>query len=187
MKKLKKRNRLLQNTLAKESIIKTLNCILIVAAIFSCQPTTAQVAVPPPPPLPPPIDSIPAAILAEEFEFLKEAPMFPGCEDQLTDLAKKECAKEKMWTYIYANLEYPKEAIEKEIEGTVVLCVSINKEGRMDDLRIKKDIGAGCGKEAIRVVESLNKIIIKRGWTPGKARGDLVTYYILLPIMFELD
>ena len=60
-----------------------------------------------------------------------------------------------MREFIGKHKKYPKEALEKKIEGTVYLRYTINYKGKVIDAKILSSLGHGCDKEAIRVVKLL--------------------------------
>ncbi len=99
---------------------------------------------------------------------VNKMPSFPGGErDLMAFLAK--------------NIEYPTLAKEANIEGIVVLGFVVGKDGSINDINIMKDIGGGCGKEALRVVKNMPR------WTPGEANGHLVKVRFTLPVRFKLQ
>jgi TonB family protein len=57
--------------------------------------------------------------------------------------------------FIHDQLKYPKEALDKKIEGTVVLKAEINYRGEVIGTKIISGIGYGCDEEASRVVSLL--------------------------------
>ncbi len=59
--------------------------------------------------------------------------------------------------------------------------IVINKDGSVSDVVIMRDIGGGCGKEAVRVVKSMPK------WIPGEANGHAVKVRYTLPVRFKLE
>jgi protein TonB len=122
----------------------------------------------------------------EEETFIKaeEMPRFPGCEDKISLSQKEDCAKSKLLDFVYGNLVYPLEAQEKKIEGTVVLQFVIKEDGTIDDIRIVRDIGHGCGEAAKKVVESMMQL--PERWVPGRNRGNNVNCQFTLPIKFSL-
>jgi protein TonB len=73
--------------------------------------------------------------------------------------SQKETSDQKLINYIYTSLNYPDSARTNEIEGLVVVTFIIKKEGWIDINSIKalKDIGHGCGEEALRIVQSFNE------------------------------
>lgn len=132
----------------------------------------------PPPPPPPPAPE------EEVFKVVEQMPRFPGCEDQkLDDQVLNKCAREKMTEYIYANLVYPKIAKDNKIEGRAIIQAVINKKGKVENVRIVRDPGAGCGEAAKQVFEDMND---KMTWKPGKQRGRPVRVLITIPVKFEL-
>ncbi|MBR3939337.1 MAG: energy transducer TonB, partial [Bacteroidales bacterium] len=67
------------------------------------------------------------------------------------------------------------------ITGRVFLTFVVEKDGSIANARILRDIGGGCGQEALRVVKSMPK------WTPGEQRGRPVRVQFNLPVSFELQ
>ena len=92
-------------------------------------------------------------------------PQFPG-------------GLEAMEKYIKTNLRYPPEARKAHISGKVFLSFVVEKDGTLSDIKILRDIGEGCGKEAVRLVESMPR------WKPGKVDGKKVRTQFNLPITF---
>lgn len=131
------------------------------------------------------LGNAPTEVEDETFLIVEQMPRFPGCEDSnQTEHEKKLCADKKMLDFIYENLNYPNQARENQIEGTVVIQFVISKDGTIKNPVITKDIGGGCGEEAIRIVESMNNMRVK--WTPGFQRGRAVNVQFNLPIRFKL-
>jgi len=96
----------------------------------------------------------------EIFKVVEEMPRFPGCENIEGDNeTKRKCANEKMIQYIYQNLKYPPEARKNEVEGMVVIQFIVEESGVLNDIKVVRDIGANCGTEAIKVVESMNNML----------------------------
>lgn len=135
---------------------------------------------PPPPPPPPPEPEV-----EEIFKVVEQMPRFPGCEDLGSDEEKKQCAQKKLLEYIYANIKYPPIARENGVEGMVVVKFVVDKDGSISAPEVVRDIGAGCGDEALRVVRSMNDNNIK--WIPGKQRGRPVRVQFNLPVKFQLQ
>jgi protein TonB len=141
-----------------------------------------EVKAPPPPPPPPPPKEEPEEI----FKVVEQMPRFPGCEDiGGTNEEKLKCAEGKMLEYIYKNVKYPPIARENGIQGRVVVQFVVERDGTITDAKVARDIGAGCGEEALRVVKSMNSMGQK--WTPGKQRGKPVRVQFTLPVQFKLQ
>ena len=75
---------------------------------------------------------------------LEKQPMFPGGESAMME-------------YLSKNIQYPILARENGIQGTIVLSFLVGKDGSVSELQMIKDIGGGCGKEAMRVVRAMPK------------------------------
>jgi TonB family protein len=66
-------------------------------------------------------------------------PKFPGSAKDFKD-------------FIAGHLQYPREALELGIEGSVLVEYSINDNGDVVSPRVVKGIGHGCDEEAVRLV-----------------------------------
>lgn len=87
---------------------------------------------------------------------------------------------EAMTKFITDNLKYPQLALENAIEGRVYVTFVVDTDGTVKNVRVLRDIGGGCGREAVRVVEMMPK------WIPGKQRGKPVCSQFNLPVKFVL-
>ncbi len=111
-----------------------------------------------------------------------QMPRFPGCEDLGQDKkAIEQCAQKEMLEFIYKHIKYPTIARETTIQGTVVGSFVVEKDGSISDIEILRDIGGGCGKEVIKVVEKMPK------WVPGKQKGRKVRVRYRIPVKFRLE
>lgn len=139
--------------------------------------------------LPPPMPKAPPKKVVEAppfFKVVEQMPRFPGCEDMTASNAEKKiCADGKMLKFIYQNIKYPAIARENGVEGTCVVQFIIETDGSISDANVVRDIGAGCGDEALRVVELMNKMSEK--WTPGEQRGRKVRVQFNLPVKYKLQ
>jgi len=82
--------------------------------------------------------------------------------------------------YLQSNMKYPAEARENAIQGKVIVKFVVNEMGRVENAIVVRGIGAGCDKEALRVVNAM------KGWKPGMMHGKAVKVYYTLPITFRL-
>ena len=132
---------------------------------------------PPPPPddddfLSGTIENV-AVIIEEEideneiFTVVEEDPEFPG-------------GQEALMKYLAENITYPIQAKENNVTGRVWVSFVIEKDGSITNARVMRNIGAGCGEEAVRIVENMPR------WTPGKQRGKPVRVQYNLPVYFTL-
>ncbi|KWW31992.1 MAG: periplasmic protein TonB [bacterium P3] len=104
----------------------------------------------------------------EIFQVVEEDPEFPG-------------GMEALYKYLGESIKYPTLAKENNIEGKVYVTFVVEKDGSIANPRILRDIGGGCGQEAIRVVKSMPK------WKAGKQRGKNVRVQFNLPVSFKLN
>jgi len=83
--------------------------------------------------------------------------------------------------FVTDNLQYPTIESENGIEGTVVLNFVVEEDGSITNIEIRRDIGNGCGAEAMRLVRAMPK------WVPGQHKGRKVQVMYTLPVLFKLD
>jgi len=133
----------------------------------------------PTPPLPDPykqMEKEAPLIIAEVM------PRFPACEDQDLDRQEKyACANQELLKYISDNLKYPRLARENGIQGMVVVRFVVEKDSSISNIEVVRDIGGGCGKEAVRVLKTMPR------WVPGSQQGHPVRVQFNLPFRFRLQ
>jgi len=96
-------------------------------------------------------------------------PAYPGNEQAIAD-------------YIASKIEYPEQAIENNVEGTVHVQFVVDNEGAVSDVTtIGNKLGYGLEEEAISVVSKLS------GWEPGKVKGRNVKTRMTIPITYKLE
>lgn len=94
-------------------------------------------------------------------------PSFPGGDEALA-------------MFMMSNLKYPRIALETGIHGTVWVGFTVKKDGTISDIHVRKDIGGGCGDEAMRVASLMPK------WKPGMQRMRPVPVKMVMPVTFRL-
>ncbi len=102
------------------------------------------------------------------FIVVEQMPEFPGGEEAL-------------YQFLGSNLSYPDTAKEQNITGKVIVSFVVEKDGRITNAKVIKDIGGGCGAEALRVVNKMPR------WKPGKQKGKPVRVQFSLPFVFNLE
>ncbi len=118
------------------------------------------------------------------FQVVERMPVFPGCEDIIGRKEQKDCMDEKLKAYVKKELKYPEIAKENGVEGTVVVTFKIMDDGTFSDIKVLRDIGAGCGKEALRIIKKMN--VEELNWIPGIERGKSPDVQFNFPIKFKL-
>ncbi len=115
----------------------------------------------------------------EVFKVVEEMPRFPGCE-HLNENEKSDCSTEMLLAFVQSNINYPEAAKNNKVEGRVYVQFIVRKDGSVTDGKVVRDIGSGCGDEALRMINKMPK------WIPGKQRGQLVDVLFTLPVKYRL-
>ncbi len=109
-------------------------------------------------------------------------PYFPGCNDfEGHPEGKRRCSNDNLVGFISTTLQYPEEAKAQGIAGTVIVSFVVQKDGTIKDAFILKDIGGGCGEQALAVVDQMPL------WEPGVNNNKKVNVKLNLPIKFSFS
>ena len=129
---------------------------LIIGAVLLVLVTTASA------------QSVDTANHAEELLFVEYEvdPEFPG-------------GLQALHIFIEDNMQYPQMAAENCIGGRVYVQFEVDTDGTVLNPKILRDIGGGCGEEALRIVRLMPK------WKPGRFYGKVVKTTFNLPIFFD--
>ena len=100
------------------------------------------------------------------FVQVDEGPEFPG-------------GMEALQKFIEDNMQYPRIAAENNIYGKVYVTFVIDTDGTVLNPRLLRNIGGGCGAEAIRIVKMMPQ------WKPGMQKGKPVRVPYNLPVLFD--
>ena len=98
---------------------------------------------------------------------VEEMPVFPNGQAALL-------------RFLTTNLNYPPDAVQKNIQGQVVCQFTVNKDGSISDIEVVSGVNPSLDKEALRVLQMMPH------WTPGKRQGKTVKVRYTLPIDFRL-
>ena len=99
---------------------------------------------------------------------------------QLEEVAKPYFAKgENMGSYIAKNLQFPAEAKEREIQGTVRLSFLVETDGSVSNIVVVNSVGGGCDNEAIRLLQ-------ETVWIPAEKNGKYVRSTGMQDITFSI-
>ena len=106
---------------------------------------------------------------SDVFEITEVMPEFPGGE-------------KAMMAFISKNLKYPSGAIDKNIQGRVLVQFVVDKDGSINSISTinKPPIGYGVEEAAMDVIRRMPK------WKPGTQRGVPVAVRFRIPIMFRI-
>lgn len=81
--------------------------------------------------------------------------------------------------YIKNHLRYPQIAKDNDLTGEVIVSFFVEPDGTLTDIKVKRDIGGGCGAEAVRLVKSMPK------WKPGKNQVERKPYTLIVPFFLK--
>jgi TonB family protein len=87
------------------------------------------------------------------YENADVMPEFPG-------------GKEAMTAWIAGNIKYPAAAKKSGVKGVVTVTAVVEKNGSLTEVKVKKDIGGGCGDEAVRMIKMMPT------WIPGLIKNE---------------
>ena len=102
------------------------------------------------------------------FDVVEVMPQFPGGAPALMQ-------------YLSQNIRYPKEAMESETQGRVIVTFVVCKDGSICDAKVVKSVSPALDAEGLRVISSMPN------WTPGTQSGKPVNVKYTVPISFRLD
>jgi periplasmic protein TonB len=83
--------------------------------------------------------------------------------------------------WVLEHTSYPQEASEAGIFGKVIVQFSVNREGRVCDVKVTRSVHPSLDAEAIRVINESPK------WKPAKQSGNAVKQNFTIPIQFSLQ
>ena len=89
---------------------------------------------------------------------------------------------QKGWAaYLNSNLEYPKKAVRKRIQGTVVIQFIVEKDGKVSNVEVAQSVDPLLDNEALRLIQQ------SPNWKPAVQDGKKVRSYKKQPIVFRLE
>jgi hypothetical protein len=136
----------------------------------------AELATPAPTPAPASTDTKPAE--TKETVVVYDVQMYYFKPDEKASFPGGEKAFDE---YLSKNLEYPDEAIDKIIEGTIFALVYLDEKGKVEKVEFPGDqLKYGLQKEARRVLEG------SPNWNPAKHAGVPVKSKFTIPIVYEI-
>ena len=99
---------------------------------------------------------------------------------QLEEVAKPYFADgSNMGKYIADHMEFPAEAKEREIQGTVRLSFVVETDGSVSNIVVVNSVGGGCDNEAIRLLQ-------ETVWIPAEKNGKYVRSTGMQDITFSI-
>ncbi|WP_443937471.1 TonB family protein [Pedobacter sp. MW01-1-1] len=103
-----------------------------------------------------------------DFTSLDKAPEYPG-------------GVANLYKFLGSNIKYPELAQRNKVQGKVFLSFLVEKDGRLDDIKVIKGLGSGLDEEALRVLKESPK------WNPGSVNGQPVRVRYHINVNFSLN
>lgn len=104
----------------------------------------------------------------EPFFIVEQMPTFKG----------GDINKFRLWVQQRTN--YPQEAINKKIEGKVIITFIVETDGSVSNVTVVQSLDPLVDNEAVKAIESSPK------WTPGFQRGQPVRVRYAIPLNFMI-
>ena len=102
------------------------------------------------------------------FRVTEVSPEFPGGMQALMD-------------YLNANVNYPADCREAQIQGRVLVSFVVEKDGSIKNATVVKGVHPLLDAEARRVISAMPK------WKPGMQHGTPVNVEFTIPVNFRLN
>lgn len=106
-------------------------------------------------------------IKSDPFDIVEKMPGFVGGEDAL-------------YGFINENINYPQDARDYGIEGTVYVQFVVTAAGEIENVMIIESLFDSCDEEVLRVIGQMPN------WEPGVHNDKKVPVYVRLPVRFKL-
>lgn len=128
--------------------------------------------------------------IAMSYEFVQDS--LTGKKDLLSEKKKaSDTAVEKesefpgglvKWQYyVIHNLQYPDRALNKHIQGQVIIAFTVDDTGEVRDPFIQRSIEYSLDQAALKLIKDSGN------WVPGTKNGEKVKTYKAQPVNFKLQ
>lgn len=98
--------------------------------------------------------------------------------DQVDEVAQFPGGINKLSQFLSANIVYPDDALENNVNGKVIVSFIVEIDGTISKIALYKKLGYGCDEEVIRVIKLSPK------WIPAQLDGKPVRSNFNLPVEF---
>lgn len=85
---------------------------------------------------------------------------------------------EAMKTWLSQNVKYPPAAKRDKVIGLVEVTAVVEKDGSLSNINVKRDIGNGCGDEAVRAIK------LMPAWVPGEIKNEQKRVKVTIKVFF---
>ena len=108
---------------------------------------------------------VPTISISSPLDRVDEVAQFPGGINKLSQ-------------FLSANIVYPNDALENNVNGKVIVSFIVETDGTISKIELYKKLGYGCDEEVIRVLKLSPK------WIPAQLEGNPVRSKFNLPVEF---
>jgi protein TonB len=118
--------------------------------------------------------------------FAEKMPRYCGCEEAgQKEEEKRICSDRKMTAFLAKVVDYPLMAREMGYEGKVFISFTVEKDGSISSIEIKKDMtpGGGLANAAKKAVEKMAK---ESCWQAAEQKGRKVRLRLTVPVQFNI-
>jgi TonB family protein len=102
------------------------------------------------------------------YYYSETMPEFPGGPDSLH-------------AYLSRTIQYPQDARDKGVSGTVLAEFVVEKDGRVGQVTIKVPLFPSCDEEVVRVLQLMPL------WKPATNQGQPIRCFFSVPVTFRND
>ncbi len=114
----------------------------------------------------------------------QQNPIYKGCEHEAVYDLNSGCGVSGMYNQLYSVINYPQEAREDSIQGTVIIEFDVFEDGSIGNYAAINDtLGYGLADAALEAVMTLSN----RGFCPARENCTAVIFKYTLPIKFVLQ
>lgn len=112
------------------------------------------------------------------YKRVDHMPLFVGCNPEEENA--ETCSLKEQALFIYSQMRYPQEELDKSIGGECAVHAVISSFGEVTQVRIAESTGVpALDREAVRIVESMPP------WHPGIHQHSLVFVEVEIRMVFE--
>ena len=101
--------------------------------------------------------------------------------DTIKSIKNAEYLKDDLTKYLQTNLKYPKEAVEANLQGDVILAFKIDKNGKSDSLNI-----ISSPSKILSYSSSISFNQLEDKWSPCKVNGNPIDKIYMLVIRYRM-
>jgi hypothetical protein len=120
-------------------------------------------------------------------ERMKNIPTRTGIYYSVDEEAEPENGYEEFYRTLHTNIDYPKEAVNWPVEGTLYVKFVVGPKGEILYTRADEDIETIRERYLEQMKESSENAIMETSghWEPAKVDGKPVASWVIVPVVFD--